>query len=365
MFTTINSGRAPVTLICVMLVLFLFLMIGCSSKSISDLRQQLQQSKNRETQARKRVDALQRENSQLKNRVDALQRENSQLKNRVANAEEAENQAKDQAERARNRAGTLEKENNQLENRVANAEEVENQAKDQAERVRNRVDMLEKENNQLKNRVANAEEAENQAKDQAEQARNRADTLEKKNNQLKNRVANAEEAENQAKDQAEQARNRADTLEKKNSQLKKLNEDLEDKIALVPRADIETVHYKIIRTLRKKGIEISGRFRVSNRKGHKVWATAYFYRADGRQLEDWNKKKAHKGYVAARQDFKPEYVKPTKAESFKLFMPFNELEVGKNRDDLKFEVRIYDETTEQFLEKAPYSEQFLYNPSAD
>ena len=272
-------------------------MIGCSSK---ELEQQLQQSKDRETQARKRINTLQTNNNQLKERVD--------------NAEEAENKAKDQAEQARKRVDALQKDNNQL---------------------KKQVNTLHRDNSQLKERVNTFQRDNSQLKKQV-------NTLQRDNSQLKERV---------------------NTFQGDNSQLKKRNEDLEKKIALVPQAEIESVHFKRTQKWRKKGIEISGKFQVSNRKGHKVWATAYFYFADGRPLRDNNEREEHKGQVAARQDFKPEYVKLKKAESFKLFMPYDELHV-EQADDLRFEVRIYDETTDSYLEITPYSQRFRHDPFA-
>ena len=172
---------------------------------------------------------------------------------------------------------------------------------------------------------------------------------------------------NRLKNENPEAVKRADKAEDDLETIEQNLRILEDKIALVPQAEVNHIYHKEITRgrgpLSKKGMEIGGKFSVSNRKGIKVRVVAYFYFADERPLRDNNGKNEHNGQVAVGQDFTPDYVRQENKE-FKFFIAYDELHVGQPAV-LKFKIRVYDKTTVSFLETVPYEKEFRFNPFSD
>ena len=201
----------------------------------------------------------------------------------------------------------------------------------------------------LKSTLKSLEEVETELENTKEEKKQ----LESDLSELNNKFQEVEKAKDQALQRAETAEKQRDELQKR--------------IALVPQAKIKNVQHKVTRRgsfVKRKGMEISGEFSVSNRKGHKVWVIAYFYFEDGRPLRDHSKKNNYNGQVATHSVFKIKYTNAqlTKTEGFKLFLFHTDFHVQQPAD-LRFKVRIYDETTGNFLENEPYnSKPFRYNP---
>lgn len=145
---------------------------------------------------------------------------------------------------------------------------------------------------------------------------------------------------------AELERGTPSDLQERIKYLEKLNEK-------VPQATINDVKFDE----KKKSMDIIVEFDIKNRKGIEGSVRVYFYRHDGRALVDRNKEEI---YISKK--FTPERVEDRL--TIKLSMSYAKLNV-KQPHDLEFRLRIYDDLTDSFLEKSPYSKQFDFDPFKD
>ena len=160
------------------------------------------------------------------------------------------------------------------------------------------------------------------------------------------RVKAAESAERRSISERNKARERAKIAEEEKEKLEKL-------VSLVPQAVIEGVRTDV----KRKQMDISVTFSIKNRKDIDGWVYVYFYFQDGEKLEDKKEKP-----IFIREEFTPESV--TDTQTVKLSMPYDKFNTSQP-SKLKFNVRIYDEPTESFLDKGPYSVLFSFYPNRD
>ena len=161
------------------------------------------------------------------------------------------------------------------------------------------------------------------------------------------RVNAAEAAERRAISERDKARERAKIAEAEKKKLEQL-------VSLVPQVEIKDVRTDV----KKKEMDISVIFSIKNRKDIKGWVYAYFYFQDGEKLEN---KKGKPIFI--RKEFTPKSV-TVETQPVKLSMPYDKLNTSQP-SKLKFDVRIYDEPTESFLDKGPYTVSFSFYPNRD
>ena len=86
-----------------------------------------------------------------------------------------------------------------------------------------------------------------------------------------------------------------------------------------------------------KGMKILVDFSVQNMKGIDGSCAVYFYYENGNRVMDKNQKyKTADGHAATHTTIKPGYHPKTEYTDFEIFMPYNELEVGSGKHNLKF-----------------------------
>ena len=86
-----------------------------------------------------------------------------------------------------------------------------------------------------------------------------------------------------------------------------------------------------------KGMKILVDFSVQNMKGIDGSCAVYFYYENGNRVMDKNQKfKTADGHAATHTTIKPGYHPKTVYTDLEIFMPYNELEVGSGKHNLKF-----------------------------
>ncbi len=97
-----------------------------------------------------------------------------------------------------------------------------------------------------------------------------------------------------------------------------------------------TVEYNVFKD-GVKGMKILVDFSVQNMKGIDGSCAAYFYYENGNRVMDKNQKfKTADGHAATHTTIKPGYHPKTVYTDLEIFMPYNELEVGSGKHNLKF-----------------------------
>ena len=124
----------------------------------------------------------------------------------------------------------------------------------------------------------------------------------------------------------------------------------EAKVSLVPQATITNVRI----AEKKKDIDILVTFSIKNRKNSKGLVIASFYFANGQPLRNRN------GPISISEEFTPKQVNE-KERTVKLSMSYAELNIAQP-SKLQFRFRIYDKSTEKFLDGKPYLKPFSFNP---
>lgn len=94
----------------------------------------------------------------------------------------------------------------------------------------------------------------------------------------------------------------------------------------------------------RKGLLIHSNFQVGKLKDVKCRAAAYFYFGSGTALKDINASyRSADGQVAVGEDFIPPYDE-TVYKDFRLFIPYDELHLAEGKHDLKFFIRLYEQS---------------------
>lgn len=97
-----------------------------------------------------------------------------------------------------------------------------------------------------------------------------------------------------------------------------------------------TVEYDVFKD-GVKGMKILVDFSVENMKGIDGYCAVYFYYENGNKVMDKNQKyTATDGHAATHTTIKPGYHPITVYTDLEIFMPYNELEVGSGKHNLKF-----------------------------
>ncbi len=90
------------------------------------------------------------------------------------------------------------------------------------------------------------------------------------------------------------------------------------------------------------GMLIHIKFNVSGMKDQEGRATAYFYQRDGGALQSAdNTFNTSDGKVAAGESFTPGY-DPAQYDDLQIFMPYDELELGAGKHELKFYIALWE-----------------------
>ena len=162
------------------------------------------------------------------------------------------------------------------------------------------------------------------------------------------RDAAVQRAEKSAKErdraysERDRARQRARISEEEKKKLEKL-------VRFVPRATITNV--RIVE--KQKDIDIFVTFGIENRRGMEGSVNGSFYFQSGKSLVDKN------GPISISKEFTPDSVKDTL--TVKLPMSHAKLNLAQP-SDLIFKFRIYDKSTNDFLDQKPYSKTFRFDP---
>ena len=102
-------------------------------------------------------------------------------------------------------------------------------------------------------------------------------------------------------------------------------------------------------------------FEVSNLKDVDSYVIIYFQKKDGTFLEDGTGDyRAKNGRVAALKGLRPGY-EPTVYKDLQIFMPYNQLNLGPGKYDLKMDIDLTD-NDEGLIEHLTYKE-FQYEKS--
>jgi len=95
----------------------------------------------------------------------------------------------------------------------------------------------------------------------------------------------------------------------------------------------------------QKGMKIHVDFNTENMLNIKGYCAAYFYFENDEALKDINNKyNSADGKVALGEEFKPIYIS-SRFSNFVLFLPYEELHLGKGKFSLKFSVNLYEYST--------------------
>ena len=354
MFTTISVIKNLLTLIRTLSILCLFSTIGCgngvqNSVHMQDLQQRIKTLQNERDNARLLAkttkedlkDAETERDTALAALKDAeTERDTARRLTKIAEvAKEKADAAKEKAETERDTARRLTK--------IAEvAKEKAGAAKEKAETERDTARRLTKIAEVAKERAEAAKKRAEAAKEKAETERDTARRLTK--------IAEvAKERAEAAKKRAEAAKEKAETERDTARRLTKIAEDraaaAEEKVSLVPQATITNVRI----AEKKKDIDIFVAFNIKNRKSSKGLVKASFYFTNGRPLRNKN------GTISISEEFTPKLV--SENLTVKLSMSYAELNIAQP-SNLQFRFRIYDKSTEKFLDRKPYSKPFRYDP---
>ena len=342
MFTPVDSPKTLFTRICVLFVFVVLSVIGCSKSNVPPPRPPNGQ-----------IQKLQRENTELKKQVNRLESELSNSARQLDGATKRNRTLEQQVEQAKT-------DNSSLESELSNSARQLDRTTERNRTLEQQVEQAKTDNSSLELKVSNLNSRLNRENKALEEKVNEVERNERAISNLRGRLARAESKADETETLAQQNVQLKDKIKEVEAAV----EELKKKIALVPQAEIISVNHRHGKKGFTQGLRINGTFRVSNRKGHKVKVIALFYfLADRKEVRSPDKDHAHEGQVAALQEFMPKSTSITN-EQFELFIPYNELHVSQTHD-LKYEVRIYDETTESFLEVKPHSKPFRYNPFAE
>lgn len=95
-----------------------------------------------------------------------------------------------------------------------------------------------------------------------------------------------------------------------------------------------------------KGMKILVDFSVQNMKDINGSCAVYFYYQNGNKVMDKNQKfKTSDGHAATHTEIKPGYHPTTVYNDLEIFMPYDELEVGPGKHDLKFHCIIWENSS--------------------
>lgn len=369
---TTNAKKMCSTIIGGLLVLCLLSILSCSGGSMSDVHKQdlLQRAKAAETAikaaeaAKTRAEihrdaALQRAKAAETARDAARHRvKASESAERIAISErdEADERAK-AAETAKARAQselnttlrllrTAEFELDEARERAKAAETP--KVRDQSERS-SALQSLKTTETELRTALDRAKAAEVELDD----AYSRLRAAESNLRTALRRVKAAEAAEQKVISERNKAREAERKAIVERDKARERAEIAENLIRFVPQAVIKDVRTDV----KKKEMDISVTFSIKNRKDVDGQVRTYFYFQDGEKLKD---KRGNQ--IVIWKKFTPKRV--TETQTVKLSMPYDKLNTSQP-SKLKFDVRIYDESAEDYLDQGPYTVSFSFYPNKD
>ena len=348
MFTSIDAKRVLFNLIGTIFVPCIFLTIGCNGSAY--LKQKLQQCQIDLIAA----EAAKKKTEEERDTANRLIGIAEAAKKKAEEERDTANRFKGIAEAAKKKAEEERGTANRLKGIAEAAKKKTEEERDQAEEERDQAEEERDTANRLKRLAEAAKKKTEEERDQAEEERDTANRLKRLAEAAKKRAEGERDTANRLKGIAEAAKRLAererDTANQRADKAEARADAAEKIVSLVPQAKINVVRIN----KKKTNIDIDVEFSIKNRKGIKCSVIGDFYLKNGRKLLDKNRKQ-----IRISEEFTPKKVRVEKM-NVNFSIRYARLNLGQP-EHLEIEFRIYDGTTESYLESQPYSKAFHYN----